>query len=500
MTRAHRRRLLSTALAASIAFSPAANGGPAFATTESASPTTWTAMPRPHGGELRAVSCVSATRCYAVGRTKQSPSQRALVEQWDGARWTVMPNQPAGTSSVFDGISCTSPTDCVAVGAFVIAPLLHPFSLIERWNGHRWSIEPNTGMLATELLAVSCESTARCVAIGASRDDEIAMAALWDGHRWSPTALPALPFGLRGTLSGVSCTSSTHCVAVGSAAYPGAATETLVENWDGARWSIVDTPTRGSTHHRTLLSVSCVSDASCFAVGRSGDDPIASSTLIERWDGTRWTVLHSPTTGGPYRAAVLSGLSCVSATSCVAVGSARRTDVLQELVLHELVERWNGTEWSVVPVHRPGATQFNSLDAVSCTPEHCAAVGFTFTNGFDSSTLALSGNVTPRTVKVSWTAPADQRLREIAAYLHVSPPEAQKVAVYITAYLIGLGPRVQSPASVARTRSGATYSTVWSQSELGVLDSVRAKFAVGSVGATRVSVNLVSFLLALSGH
>ena len=56
----------------------------------------------------------------------------------------------------------------------------------------------------------------------------------------------------------------------------------------------------------------------CTAVGVSGNSSGVTSTLIESWNGTRWSVVPSPSpgTGGND----LYGVSCVSATACTAVG------------------------------------------------------------------------------------------------------------------------------------------------------------------------------------
>ena len=72
--------------------------------------------------------------------------------------------------------------------------------------------------------------------------------------------------------------------------------------------------------------------------------PAPLQTLIERWNGTTWSVAASPSQGAAL-AGELLGVSCSSATSCFAVGDRptppRRT-------AHPLSERWDGKTWSVV--------------------------------------------------------------------------------------------------------------------------------------------------------
>ena len=67
----------------------------------------------------------------------------------------------------------------------------------------------------------------------------------------------------------------------------------------------------------SLSGVSCVSDTSCQAVGYYIDPNGRPETLIESWNGKYWTITPSPN-GPTYNA--LKGVSCVSATFCKAVG------------------------------------------------------------------------------------------------------------------------------------------------------------------------------------
>ena len=65
------------------------------------------------------VSCTSATNCFAVGATGQpfGPSY-TLVERWNGTRWAIVRSaKPTGaTSSALYGVSCISTRSCFAVG------------------------------------------------------------------------------------------------------------------------------------------------------------------------------------------------------------------------------------------------------------------------------------------------------------------------------------------------------------------------------------------------
>ncbi len=73
--------------------------------------------------ELNGVAC-AATVCTAVGDAV-SPNAVSLAEQWNGTAWTIQPTPtpppPGGATSegvLPDGVSCTAPDACTAVGSY----------------------------------------------------------------------------------------------------------------------------------------------------------------------------------------------------------------------------------------------------------------------------------------------------------------------------------------------------------------------------------------------
>ena len=99
-------------------------------------------------------------------------------------------------------------------------------------------------------------------------------------------------------------------------------------------------------------------------------EPPASATPM-------WSVTPSPSPLGPANGN-LAGVSCVSETNCFAVGSyfAFSTE-------KTLVERWNGTSWSIVatPNLNPSGSNSNGLSGVACPKTaSCYAVGNYFAN------------------------------------------------------------------------------------------------------------------------
>ena len=153
-------------------------------------------------------------------------------------------------------------------------------------------------------------------------------------------------------------------------------------------WSMVPSPNRGSG---SLLSgVSCVAADACTAVGTASYTArrYSEGTLIESWDGTSWSIVPSPDPGRYENALV--GASCVLADACTAVGYYSHQSHPRHI--KTLVESWDGTSWSVVPSPDPGPFS-NYLSGVSCVSQTaCTAVGsFESTSDLFGS-FGLSGN------------------------------------------------------------------------------------------------------------
>ena len=138
------------------------------------------------------------------------------------------------------------------------------------------------------------------------------------------------------------------------------------------KWSI--TPMPSSSGLASLAGVSCPTASRCVAVGTTG-----RYALAEVSSGNAWTVTHSPYVGS---SASLAGVSCVSATHCFAVGTFWDGHTGQPLA-----ETWNGTTWSATPA--PRAEAQGALLSVSCpSATRCVAVGETGDSGGESDGLA----------------------------------------------------------------------------------------------------------------
>jgi hypothetical protein len=357
-----------------------------------ASPATWSIVPSPTttSGTLSSVACTSASNCTAVGFYGSGVGQ-TLIEQWNGTAWSVVPSPNTSGNQGLSAVSCVSASACFAVG-----------SLVEQWDGTAWSVvpSPNTsGTYAGGLDAVSCLSLSSCFAVGAYANGPLI--EQWNGTVWSvmPSPNTGAPKN-SATLEALSCTSASACTAVGTAV--GSANpyyQTLIEQWNGTAWSIVPSPnvltTVGNTPTANYLQgVSCTAASACIAVGYATGSALNGTTLVEQWNGSNWSIIPSPSPvvgSDAYNSDSLSGISCTSASACTAVGrfSSTANPARGPATSGPLVEQWDGTAWSVVasPSQAGGL-----LAGVTCSSAStCTAVGSSNNTGGFVETSVPSG-------------------------------------------------------------------------------------------------------------
>jgi hypothetical protein len=367
----HSRRLRRPAFV-TVAVSVALVAGVVVASAPPASATPgWSLAPSPNPtgsvvAWLAGVSCPSTTSCFAVGQDTPAAVgsySRGLVEHWNGSRWSVMTTPRVSENTSLAGVSCPSTRSCFAVGYSFLGESTK--SLVEHWDGSRWSIMtvPNpTDSGDTELAGVSCPSTTSCFAVGRDTpphaDEKFvpytSLAEHWNGNSWSVMTVPNPRNSFATKLAGVSCPKRRSCFAVGydfidpQSGY----VVSLVEHWNGSRWSIMTLPNPG------LAGVSCPRTTSCFAVGPYYTNS-STKSLVEHWNGKRWSIMTNPNPSGTHDGG-LAGVSCPNATSCFAVGQ----DATK-------VEHWNGNSWSIMTL--PNPTRLLGVSCASTTS--CFAVG-----------------------------------------------------------------------------------------------------------------------------
>ena len=340
---------------------------------------TWTIQPTPAVTDsgLQAVSCTSAASCTAVGRVGVS-AQSALAEYWNGSSWAVQPTpSPSGAAdSQLYAVSCTSASSCMGVGWYDDSSGT-ALTLAEHWNGSSWAVQATpspSGASISELDGVRCTSPASCTAVGWYHDSaghDMTLAEYWNGTSWAVQATPD-PSATNNALYAVSCRLAIRCTAVGYYVRPHGGEQTLAERWNGTRWAVQPTNSPAGARLSYLDGISCATTTSCTAVGATdGSGSATSVPLAEYWNGSSWAVQAVPRPGiAPY--SYLAGVSCVTTANCTAAGTSMSGSLQSPTAL---AEHWNGTTWALQATARPAVNK--TLDAVSCDRSGgCTAVGY----------------------------------------------------------------------------------------------------------------------------
>ena len=311
----------------------------------------------------------------SLGTLAVVPPSPAGAQSIPSGTWVVTPIPTlSGSANGLNGVSCVSQSFCVAVGT---VPENSGQANFEEWTGTAWlPMLPPVPQPGSTLRGVDCLSSAFCMAVGLAvynLGTPSAGADVWDGTTWGTLPAPSVG-GTNTNLLSVSCVTPTFCAAVGGWG-PGANQSSVMELWNGTSWTI-SSPTQGLVNNLVsqLNGVSCTSTTFCVAVGDNG-------TTV--WNGSSWQV-------GPALSGVYTSVSCVSPSSCTAVGNLFGQT--------HSVATYNGSSWTAGSLPSDGSTPYG-LTSVTCQGSTCYAVGASVAGGTTASEqpVALTG------MNGSWT-------------------------------------------------------------------------------------------------
>jgi hypothetical protein len=501
--------------------------------------TQWTTNQPPAVGSESydgAVSCVSSTFCISTVFTETTTPPTPAVQQWDGSSWhTVALPVPTGATEVeLEAVSCTSVSFCIAVGIQFNGSA--PTPVVYSWNGAAWAVGPNPTLpspYAEALLTgVSCTGPAWCMATGyavnGTTTDQDTLAEEWNGTSWSFVATPGIADHTNDAFNDVSCTGPSNCMAVGSNSVTGGTgsdaashgtqpaagqsgflgsagpianahallpstnphatvtTHILAEQWNGTAWTVTPTPDPTGVTSPQFSAVSCAGAGFCMATGYD-ESSSTDQGFAEEWSGGSWSpsALPAPLSG---ISNVLLGVSCISPTSCTAVGTAE-SDVsdtsISEVVL---TGSWNGSTWTESTVATP-SFPVAAWFGISCLGGgNCIASGGLMTGtGSSTTTLPLTGQAV--------IGRSGYRLAASDGGVFAYGPSAPSLGA---PYLGSMGgtPLNAPVVGAAVTPSGDGYDLV--ASDGGVFNFGAAQF-YGSTGGTHLNEPVVGMAMTADG-
>ena len=163
--------------------------------------------------------------------------------------------------------------------------------------GHAVQIEPRVDLVpATRQLCAFAANDIWAVGFTDTAPSFVAqpLSEHFDGTSWTVVPSASLPSGAAAELQGVSTLSATDAWAVGEKITSNALGEvfyhTLIEQWNGANWSIVSSPNPSGSGYSQLNRVDATSTSNVWAIGYDTQ----TGSLVERFDGTRWTTVAPP--------------------------------------------------------------------------------------------------------------------------------------------------------------------------------------------------------------
>lgn len=307
--------------------------------------------------------------------------------------WSVVSSPNVGSSgdSNLAAVAAISPTDAWTVGNSVGSISGISATLTEHWNGTQWDIisSPNVGSFSNTLLAVAATASNNVWAVGFYiNTNHVAQTLIeqWNGTSWNVVNSPNVGTSYN-TLNGVSAVSANDVWAVGYSHNPtSGAFSTLIEHWNGTQWSVVSSPNPDLSSNY-LYSVKALATNNVLAVGQALNNSGPDQTLVEQWNGSSWNVVSTPTTSS---SSTLFGVAATT-TKAWAVGNflASHTTGAQNFAQQTV----NG-RWSMVSIPSVGAFDNTLYAATAVSDSNVWTVGTYINNSGNNQTIIEQWNGT----------------------------------------------------------------------------------------------------------
>jgi len=371
-------------VAQAAAFSPLPKEPVRFTTDTSAS-AGWAVQPAPALGtndnSLGAVSAASASDVWAVGNflpdtaTSNQDATLANAVHFDGSTWAETPVPHAGPNyNTLFGVAAAG-GKAWAVGV-ALDGSYHPHSLIDAWDGNAWSVAPTPKLHSKRdiLFGAAAVSTSNVWAVGEQQGGNGVFGTLiehWNGTKWS--AVPSPDPGSAGNhLYGVAAAGPSNIWAVGQRSSQASDTP-LIVHWNGHRWSTVRIPRLAGLANGLLQGVT-VHQGQVWAAGQSDDAAHQARPLVVHMGHGTGTVQLLSNVGTSF--SDITGVAFADGSVWL-VGSALDAASGNQLTV---VARNSGSGWHQVAAPNPGNGD-RILGGISAAGRTAWAVG-----AFDTST------------------------------------------------------------------------------------------------------------------
>jgi hypothetical protein len=330
-------------------------------TRERQTPTcgTWDVVfsPSPNGSPyLSSVAAVPGTvELWSVGSYVFN-YWLTVTEHWDGTTWEIVasPNIPNANHYVY-AVTTVAPNDVWAVGRYE-PQAGGSRTLVLHWDGTSWSIIPSPNPATYNgLYAVAAVSATDIWAVGYyfTESTQRTLIEHWDGSSWSIVPSPNIGTSWNLLAAVTAVPNSQTAWAVGYYYRADGLPSTLIQRWDGTTWSLVPSPDGSGQGSNLLFGVSSTGPDDAWAVGTYQVKNTVFLPLTEHWDGTTWQIVPSPPLSSSYTE--LNSVFSLSATDVWAVGSYFNDNAARLT----LAQHWDGTSWQVFATPNPAGTDSN---------------------------------------------------------------------------------------------------------------------------------------------
>ncbi|MCF2529606.1 hypothetical protein [Yinghuangia soli] len=259
----------------------------------------------------------------------------------DEADWHTWPLGAPRDDQELRAVAALGPRDVWAVGYRGEAADGPP--LVQHFDGHAWrDIPVEVASGNGQFDAVAPLAADDVWALGhwneAAASNDRALAVHFDGHTWRQTPMPPEPRNMSAYPFGAAAIGPSDVWAVGALAEDRIADpHPLAYHWDGTSWTSVTTPDTGG--NAILFAAAADGAGGAWAVGVAYTGGVGRP-LVEHWDGTRWRIVDVPFDTA--QAHSLEGVAVLGPDDAWAVGSSSGADG----VSHPTAYHWDGTAWT----------------------------------------------------------------------------------------------------------------------------------------------------------